>query len=169
VRRSWGRGLYAIEQAERGHRAWEVRRRLARELAEWLDPGDFGRARDWLIDEVSDDQPVAVVGLDMVVAAATTAFAEHFASTASDLKERTLHELVEPTPTLHTTFERLRDGELDYCTVVATPAAPAATDVVLDGAIIRVADATPCCALYVVHGVPVVSSEVRPAMPHPGA
>jgi excisionase family DNA binding protein len=149
----------AIEQAERGHRAWEVRRRLARELSEWIGHGDFTRARDWLLDEVADDQPVAIIGLDMVVAGATTAFAEHFRSTACDLKEQVLHELFEPSPILQTTFERLRDGELDYCTVVAMPGTHASPPVVLDGAIIRLADATPCCVLFVVHGVPEV---VRP-------
>ena len=50
----------AMAQAERGHAAWALRARLAAELTEWIDHGDFARAGEWLQDEVSEDEAVAV-------------------------------------------------------------------------------------------------------------
>jgi excisionase family DNA binding protein len=149
----------AIAQAERGHAAWALRGRLAAELADWVGDGGFYRAREWLIDELADDEPVAVVGLDRNVEGATTAFAEHFGSTASDLKEQSVCDLVDPADAMQDTFERLREGEFDYCTLVTKPALGAYPPVVLDGAIVRLRDATPCCVLYVAHAVPEVAGE----------
>jgi excisionase family DNA binding protein len=151
----------SIAQAERGHAAWSLRGRLASDLADCVDNGDFGRAREWLTDEVPDDDPVAVVGLHMDVDAATSAFATFFGTTASDLKERSLRDIVAPHDALQDAFDRLCNGELDYCTVLTRPVATSARahPVVLHGAIVRLADATPCCILYVAHGVPEVATD----------
>jgi hypothetical protein len=111
------------------------------------------------MDEVSDDAPVAVVSLDMDVDGSTGAFAAFFDTTTSDLKERSLRDFIAPADTLQDAFDRLCNGELDYCTVLARPATndACARPVVLHGAIVRLADATPCCVLYVAHGVPEVA------------
>ena len=106
----------AVAQAERGHAAWSLRARLANDLGEWVGHGDFDRAREWLMDEVADGEPVAVINLDMYVDAATTAFADHFGTTASDLKEESMRDVVEDADAVADTFDRLRAGEFDYCT-----------------------------------------------------
>jgi excisionase family DNA binding protein len=148
----------AVAQAERGHAAWSLRARLANDLAEWVDHGDFDRAREWLMDEVPDGEPVAVVNLDMSVDGATTAFADQFGSTASDLKEQSMRDLVDVPDAVQDTFDRLREGEFDYCTNVVRPVGRGRAPVVLHGAIVRLEDATPCCVLYVAHAVPEVAS-----------
>ncbi len=147
----------AVAQAERGHAAWSLRARLANDLAAWIGHGDFDRAREWLMDEVPDGEPVAVINLDMSVDAATTAFADQFGTTASDLKEQSMRDVVEESGAVEDTFDRLREGEFDYCTNVVRPIGRARTPVVLHGAIVRLEDATPCCVLYVAHAVPDVA------------
>jgi GAF domain len=146
----------AIAQAEHGHAAWALRARLATELADWLAHGDFARAREWVLDAVSDDAPIAVAALDMNFDGATTAFAEHFGTTAADLKELSVCDLVTSVREVEETFARLREGEFDYCTIVTRPVSGPHRQVVLNGAIVRQLDATPCCVLYVVHPIPEV-------------
>jgi PAS domain-containing protein len=151
----------AMAQAERGRVAWSLRARLASELANWIDDGDFARVIEWL-DEVPGVEAVAIVDVDTTIAAATHAFAELFGTTVPECKERSVGELVDPALALEETLARLRDGELDYCTVVTRPVAGDHDGVVLDGAIIRQRDATPCCVLYVAHAIPEVTEAAAP-------
>jgi excisionase family DNA binding protein len=148
----------AMAQAERGHAAWALRARLAAELAEWIDHGDFARAGEWLNETVPDEEPVALTSLETTVDAATTAFADLFGTTVPECKERSVCDLVDPAYEVQETFERLRGGEFDFCTVVTRPVLGDVRGVVLDGAIVRQPDATPCCVLYVAHAVPEVVS-----------
>jgi excisionase family DNA binding protein len=148
----------AMAQAADGRAAWALRRRLAGELAEWLHGREFNRARTWLGDEVGDEHAVALASLETTIDAATTAFGSLFGATAADCKERSVCDLVDPADEVQETFERLREGEFDFCTVVASPVAGPHRRVVLEGTIVRLPDATPCCVLYVAHAVPEVAA-----------
>ena len=125
------------------------------------------RARgEWLQEAVADEDPVALTSLDTTVDAATTAFADLFGTTVPECKERSVCDLVDPAYEVQDTFERLRGGEFDFCTVVTRPVLGDTRAVVLDGAIVRQPDATPCCVLYVAHAVPeVVSVQGVPSRP----
>jgi hypothetical protein len=79
-----------------------------------------------------------------------------------------LRDVVAPADALQDAFDRLCNGELDYCTVLARPVTSNARahTVVLHGAIVRLADATPCCVLYVAHGVPEVAADRGSTVSH---
>jgi hypothetical protein len=136
----------AVAQAERGHAAWSLRARLTNDLAEWVGHGDFDRAREWLMDEVPDGEPVAVISLDMSVDGARPRFADHFGTTASDLRNNRC-ATSSRRPVLSRTRSTGCAGEFDYCTNVVRPIGRGRTPVVLHGAIVRLEDATPCCVL----------------------
>ena len=148
----------AIAHAERGHAAWALRGRLGPELAEWVRRGQRERSRDWLAGTVADADAVAIVNLDTTIDAATPAFAALFGTTVEECKERSVCDLVEPARELQHTFERLREGEFDFCSLVVPPASGPVRRAALHGTIVRLPDATPCCALYVAHAVPEVTA-----------
>jgi excisionase family DNA binding protein len=150
----------ALVQADRGAEAWAWRRQHTDELSAWIADDPFGRPRDWLIDAVDDDAPVAVVNLDMQVDGATTAFAALFGTTASDCKERSLADLVIDAERVADTFARMCTGEYDYATVVVE-SHDSGDAVVLEGAAVRLADATTACVLYLAHAVPPLPSLPR--------
>ena len=56
-----------------------------------------------------------------MVDGATSAFAELFGATAADLKSQSLTDVARPTAVVRQTFDRLRRGEFDYCTIVVEP------------------------------------------------
>ena len=65
--------------------------RLANDLAEWVGHGDFDRAArrgSWTRSPTAN--PLLSSNLDMSVDGATTAFADQFGTTASDLKEQSI-------------------------------------------------------------------------------
>ena len=87
-----------------------LRARLAAELAEWIDHGDFAPrpGRRWLQKRSRTKAAVALTSLDTTVDAATTAFADLFGTTVPECKERSVCDLVDPAYEVQDTFERLR-------------------------------------------------------------
>ncbi|MET1001977.1 MAG: GAF domain-containing protein [Acidimicrobiia bacterium] len=153
VTRVAARVANAIERADLARAAWELRSGLRRELADVFDTAGHLPDTEWLNARLDDDQPVAIVDLDQRLHAASKGFGAVMGRTVADLLGEPLSELVAPTDDLLTLFERLKAGELDYCTVGTCPRF-ADGRLVLDGASVRLADATPWCVLYIARGVP---------------
>ncbi len=145
----------ASTRADRGRQAWELRSRIMSELAEHGGYSDaIDRAAAWIANgSLEHDAAVALVNLDRDVVTLTKPFAAMVGTSATDVVGTPIESLVAQTGDLESTFERLANGELDYCSVI-TQAAVTSTAIVMDGAILRGPDATPCCVVYVAHERP---------------
>jgi hypothetical protein len=149
----------ATSRAASGWRAWTLRARLADELSVHSAAEDaVARAAEWLNSSAANgDQLIALVDLDMNVVAMTKGCAVAMGTSVPDAVGSPLEKLLRPFEAVHSTFERLVAGELDYATVV-TGAANSDTSLVLDAVMVRGPDATPCCVAYVAHERPEASS-----------
>jgi hypothetical protein len=145
----------ASTRAERGRQAWDLRSRIMSDLAEhggYSDAIDRAAAR-LANGSLEHDAAVALVNLDRDVVSLTKPFAAMVGTSATDAVGSPIASLVSQTGALESTFDRLVSGELDYCSIIAQ-AAVTATAIVMDGAILRGPDATPCCVVYVAHERP---------------
>jgi excisionase family DNA binding protein len=145
----------ASTRADRGRQAWDLRARIMSDLAEHGGYSDaIDRAAAWIANgTLEHDAAVALVNLERNVVTLTKPFAAMVGTSATDAVGTPIESLVTPTGELQATFERMVNGELDYCSVV-TQAAVTSAAIVLDGAILRGPDATPCCVVYVAHERP---------------
>ena len=145
----------ASTRADRGRQAWELRARIMSDLAEHGGYDDAtDRAAAWIANgSLEHDAAVALVNLDRSLVTMTKPFAAMVGTSAVDAVGVPIETLLTERGQLESTFERLANGELDYCSII-TQAAGTSTAIVLDGAILRGPDATPCCVVYVAHERP---------------
>jgi hypothetical protein len=113
----------------------------------------------WIDEQGNGGAALGVVTVDAAVDAVTPRFAEQFGRTIEECRGRSVHELVDPSAELRDTFQRLCEGEFDFCSLLVAPAEAPSTRVALHGTILRLQDATPQCALFVAHAVPGGRSE----------
>ena len=144
----------AMERADRARQAWDLRAALVPDLSAVFADTGHAPTTQWLDDRVDVDQAVAIVDLEQRVRVATKEWGELLGLPREDMLGRPLADLVTPETDVTSTFRRLDAGELDYCTVAARPVFESDRALVLDGGIVRHADATPCCVMYVAHARP---------------
>jgi len=144
----------AAARGERERYSWTLRAHTSEELAKAVGEQELPDAVEAVVRMVDDEDAVAVLDLDLTICGATKGFADALDTTVSDGTGRQLTDLVEGSEEMQECLERVRTGELDFCSNATRTHHHPARRLALDCAVVRSADATPMAIVCVARPYP---------------